>query len=306
VWESAVDGQRLRFRLVGINNQNFIMGDDRTNTWWQQVNGRAILGPMKGKQLKLIPADSVSFETWRADHPDGRVLAPDPDVEQRDGDYLPTSWEREMASVRTVTPLPKKSSFTARQLVVGVKIDSVAKAWGLEDLQKARVQLDVLGSTPLMIVVAEDGKSVRVFDRRIDGREAEFIALLPENRGRDDFSVSATSGREPEAGSAPAVQKAQNQPDPIFLDVETGSEWDFAGRAISGPLKGKTLTRVAHLLEYWFDWHTYNPKTLVHQPWNPVKPKPDPLTIPRPRLYEADGAKQRAPEAEGKRPSTKR
>ena len=81
-------GERLRFRLVGINNQNFIMADDRTNTWWQQVSGRAILGPMKGRQLTLVPADIVSFATWRAEHPDGRVLAPDPEVEKRDGDYL--------------------------------------------------------------------------------------------------------------------------------------------------------------------------------------------------------------------------
>jgi hypothetical protein len=248
---------------------------------------------MKGKQLKLIPADIVSFETWRADHPEGRVLAPDPEVEKRDGDYLPPSWEREMASVRTVTTLPKKSAFTGRQLVVGVKSEGLAKAWALDDLKKARVQLDVLGSTPLMIVVGEDGKSVRVFDRRIDGREAEFIAML-----RD---VSPGPGMD--GTTSPG---ATTNSDPVFLDVETGSEWDFGGRAVAGPLEGKTLTRVPHLLEYWFDWHTYNPKTLVHQPWNPVKPKPDPLTIPRPRLYEADGARQQAPKADNKPSSTKR
>jgi hypothetical protein len=254
VWRSEVGGERLKFRLVGINNQNFIMADDRTNTWWQQVTGTAILGPMKGAQLALVPADIVSFATWRAEHPQGRVLAPDPEVETRDGDYLAPSWEREMATYKTVTPLAKDSPFAPRQLVVGVTIGALAKAWSVDDLTKARVQLDQLGDVPLMIVVGADGKSVRVFDRRVDGRESEFAAMNWGNWG----------------------------PDPHVVDVETGSTWDFAGRAVEGPLTGRVLTRIPHLLEYWFDWQTHQPKTLVHRPWNPVKPRPDPLTVPKP------------------------
>ena len=37
----------LTFHLVGINNQNFVMQDQETGTWWQQVSGEAILGPLK-------------------------------------------------------------------------------------------------------------------------------------------------------------------------------------------------------------------------------------------------------------------
>jgi hypothetical protein len=282
VWESAVGGERLRFRLIGINNQNFIMADDRTNTWWQQVSGRAFLGPLKGRQLTLVPTDIVSFATWHADHPDGRVLAPDPEVEKRDGDYLAPTWEREMAQVRVVTTLPKGSAFAPRQLVVGVTAGGVSKAWSLDDLKAARVQLDVLGSTPLMIVVGEDGRSVRVFDRRIEGREAEFAALVTRKRGRDEFQFLRTPTPGTPSGNAGRLAETEIQPDPLFVDVDTGSEWDFGGRAISGPLKGHTLARIPHLLEYWFDWQTYQPKTLVHKPWNPVKPKPDPLTVPKP------------------------
>jgi hypothetical protein len=210
------------------------------------------------------------------------VLAPDPEVEKRDGDYLATTWEREMAETKVVTTLPKGSPFTPRQLVVGVKVGDVAKAWSLDDLKAARVQLDVVGGTPLMIVVGDDGKSVRVFDRRIDGRESEFAALLGDSPwGR----ASALQGDIP-WGRASALRNSpeglSHTSHPVFLDVDTGSEWDFAGRAISGPLKGRTLARIPHLLEYWFDWQTHQPKTLVHKPWNPVTPKADPLTVPKP------------------------
>jgi len=46
-----------------------------------------------------------------------------------------------------------------------------------------------------------------------------------------------------------------------LADLETGSEWDFAGIAIGGPMKGRRLARVHFLEEYWFDWKTYHPQT---------------------------------------------
>jgi uncharacterized protein DUF3179 len=79
--------------------------------------------------------------------------------------------------------------------------------------------------------VGEDGKSIRVFERRLDGRALELLAR------------PGTPLR--------------------LVDAETGSEWDFTGRAIAGPLAGKTLTKRKALKEYWFDWNIYHPSTTV-------------------------------------------
>ena len=54
VWKSTIDDQVLTFRLIGVNNQNFIMEDEQTGTWWQQVTGEAITGPLVGKRLELM------------------------------------------------------------------------------------------------------------------------------------------------------------------------------------------------------------------------------------------------------------
>ena len=77
MWETEVDGQPLKFHLAGINNQNFIMRDETTSSWWQQVSGAAIHGPLKGKQLKQVFVDEISFAVWKREHPNGRVLRPD-------------------------------------------------------------------------------------------------------------------------------------------------------------------------------------------------------------------------------------
>ena len=80
MWETTVDGRVLHFHLAGINNQNFIMRDEETGSWWQQITGEAILGPLKGTRLKAVPQDEISFALWKREQPGGRVLRPDPRI----------------------------------------------------------------------------------------------------------------------------------------------------------------------------------------------------------------------------------
>jgi len=80
VWETTVNGRLLHFHLAGINNQNFIMRDDETGSWWQQVSGEAISGPLKGTKLRSIEQDELTFAFWKKEEPNGRVLKPDPTV----------------------------------------------------------------------------------------------------------------------------------------------------------------------------------------------------------------------------------
>ena len=75
MWGRGIDGRTLQFRLIGINNQNFLMEDVETGSWWQQISGEAISGPLAGRRLTPVLHDEVTFGLWRADHPATRVLA---------------------------------------------------------------------------------------------------------------------------------------------------------------------------------------------------------------------------------------
>ena len=237
MFRSAVNGRTLRFRLVGINNQNFVMQDEETGSWWQQVTGEAVFGPLKGTRLELLPHDEVSFAIWKNEHPGGRVLQPDPAIEQQQ-EYAPPDWDERMTSTPTVTALPADSPLAARTLVVGVEVNGESKAYPLDRVREARALVDVVGGTPIVVVVADDGRSVRAFDRRVDGREREFVLV-------------------PGAGL------------PLLVDLATGTEWSFAGEGLRGPSAGQRLTRVPFLLDYWFDWQTYHPETAVYRVWTP-------------------------------------
>jgi len=230
VWETTVDGRLLHFHLAGINNQNFIMRDEETGSWWQQVSGEAILGLLKGKHLKPVYVDELSFATWKREEPQGRILRPDALI-AASGKYAPADWEDRMlrVPVATQTNAPELSN---RDLVIGVSINGVARAYPVTAVQKQNPIIDNVGGTHLVIFMSEDGKSIRAFDRNVDGQEREFF-LKPNSA-------------------------------PLRLIDEQGTEWDFAGTAVNGNLAGKQLKRIAVLKDYWFDWRTYNPKTTVY------------------------------------------
>jgi uncharacterized protein DUF3179 len=233
VWETTVNGQVLHFHLAGINNQNFIMRDEETGSWWQQVTGEAIYGPLKGQKLRPVFHDELTFALWKEEKPNGRVLLPDEAV-ARAGKYESPNWEEKMLKVPVTTSATLDQALNQRALVVGVTINNAARAYPFDALLQQTPIVDELGGVPIAIVLGDDRKSVRGFETRIDGRKLELLQKL-----------NVTPLR--------------------LVDAETASEWDFSGRAVSGPLAGKQLKKITMLIDYWFDWKTYHPNTTLYQ-----------------------------------------
>lgn len=225
-----MDGRVARFRLIGINNQNFIMADEETGTWWQQVTGQAIFGPLTGKRLELVFHDELALRTLRKETRAARVLRPEPHAAQA-GKYARADWEARLA-LRPVPHAPADiDGLPPRTLVVGVEVGGVSRAYRLDRLRQSRVILDQLDATPIAVWLGPDDRSVRVFDRTVDGNALELVAV--------------EDGR--------------------LRDLATGSMWSFSGEAIEGPLAGKRLQKVYSLPEYWFDWKTYHPDTTLQR-----------------------------------------
>ena len=227
-----MDGRVLSFHLAGINNQNFIMRDEETGSWWQQISGECVLGPLKGKRLKMFDHDELTFATWKSEGAPGRVLRPDPKIEAKGG-YVSADWEKDIARLRVATTLANPNELMpARTLVVGVELNGKSKAYPFDALARQNPIMDSVGGVPLLVLLGEDGKSVRVFDRRIDeGRTLELF-LKPGTH--------------------------------TLVDAQTGSQWDFTGEAAAGELKGRRLSKVQPVKDYWFDWKTYHPDTAVY------------------------------------------
>lgn len=120
-----------------------------------------------------------------------------------------------------------------RTLVIGVSVDGKSVAYPLSLLQKQSPIIDMVGSVPIVLALGEDRRSVRAFERTVDGRRLEFFQKTD--------------------GAAFAL-----------IDSETGSTWNFEGKAIAGPLSGRQLKKVFVLEDYWFDWRLYHPDTRIY------------------------------------------
>ena len=138
-----------------------------------------------------------------------------------------------MVKVPVATSAQIDKSLEPRTLVIGLTINGTAKAYPLDALVKQSLILDDLGGLPIFVVLVDDKRSVRAFERSVDGRKLEFLV-------------------KPNTASL------------VMVDGETGSEWDFTGKSIGGQLSGRQLKKIAILEDYWFDWITYNPKTTVY------------------------------------------
>ena len=239
MWKRVIDGRALTFRLAGINNQNFLMRDEETGSYWQQISGKAISGPYRGRQLELVHSDELTFALWRSENPGGTVLRP---VGEFASQYEDKNWEAGMRKVRTVVDT-KNTPYSPRELMLGVEHNGAARAYLLDRVLKQKLIQDRIGGTPVILVVGPDARSIRVFEARIEGRPG-----LPEFYRNADAENSGTAN----TGRA------------ILMDSLTGSSWSFQGCAVSGQAIGQCLRAVPAIKDYWFDWHQYHPQTTVH------------------------------------------
>jgi len=72
-----VDGTAtaLSFDNTSALYQNdFVMVDRETSSYWWQIRGQAIVGALSGAELTVLPASTARWSTWKAAHPDTLVL----------------------------------------------------------------------------------------------------------------------------------------------------------------------------------------------------------------------------------------
>lgn len=77
VFEREVNGEVTTFGTTGkLRNSDLVMYDRATESWWQQFEGRAIVGARAGDELRAVPARLESIAQFEAREPDGQVLVP--------------------------------------------------------------------------------------------------------------------------------------------------------------------------------------------------------------------------------------
>jgi hypothetical protein len=98
-----VGEQVTEFGVSGVlYNSDLVLYDRATETLWDQIEAKGIVGPMTGEQLRFIPVSMTQWGRWRQAHPDTLVLSTDTGFEE---DYSTDHYAEYRNSTRLFMPV---------------------------------------------------------------------------------------------------------------------------------------------------------------------------------------------------------
>ncbi len=220
----------LDFTFYGWRNGVAVMRH-KDGTLFSTLSGRAFEGPRKGERLKAIPTLTTNWDNWKRSYPGSvayRMFEKYQPIELSLHDNADSKQTRAPADQR----LPEDAD------VLGVSAAGVWKAYPLSTLPKhGGVIRDTLAGQDVAILWYPATRTAVAYAPRLDGTD-------PSTSVEMEFDAT----------------------DPIapFIDRESGSRFGVEGRALSGALKGKTLTWIDSVQCRWFAWAAENPETEVY------------------------------------------
>ena len=217
VYDRRVDGRELAFsNTSALHESDLVMVDRTTGSYWWQVAGSAIVGPLTGASLEVLPSTIATWDEWTNTHPDTYVHTRDTGFERPYESDSFGGYADYVASgnfVFPVSPASLDDRLPPASLVVAVTIGDTVRAY----------QVDDLGS-PINDTV-----------------EGSPIVILPTDGGGASFGAISNG----------YVLTFERRGDRI-IDAETESTWSAGGVAIDGELEGATLDPIPSRTQFWF------------------------------------------------------
>ncbi len=167
-YERTINNEPVEFGVSGLlYNSDLVMYDRKTDTLWDQINGRAIVGELAGTRLKQVPIDTVTWGDWKKLHPNTKVLSretgfirsygtsPYGDYDTSSSIYFPVENEDLRLHPKTI--------------IFGITINGKFKAYKEEDLKKLENIEDKFNGINLIVERSDSGI---VTIKKRDGNES--------------------------------------------------------------------------------------------------------------------------------------
>jgi hypothetical protein len=241
-FDRRVDGRTEVFGVSGsLYRSALVMFDRRTTSLWPQPLGRAVLGPMLGAELTVLPSSLLPWSEARDAWPQVRVaFASEDAIDATTNPYegYDTSGDPFLFRGEADDRLPEL------ERVAGVSFDGSSRAWSYTYLRRHRAVDTAVGGQPLVLLWAPGSVSPLEGDDVRDGRDVGSTAVYDPRIDGRTLTFSPAGRTE-------------------FRDHQTGSRWTLAGLAVEGPLAGRRLTPLPHQDAFWFAWAAFQPGTAL-------------------------------------------
>ncbi len=164
VYQPVVQGRPETFRLVGMDHFNAMFEDQTTKSWWRQVTGEAVAGPLKGESLPEFPSTQTSLRTWLQLHPQSLIMQPDPAFAREYGEMDNYETGRREGTLTVYD----SASWQKKSWVAGIAIGNDSKAYDWNLLKEKKVIHDRIGHTPVLLIVTDSNRSIFAYVRQAD------------------------------------------------------------------------------------------------------------------------------------------
>jgi len=162
IFSPVVQGRVEVFRLVGMDRYNAMFEDASTQSWWRQATGEAVTGKRKGSRLEEMPSTQTTLAKWLELHPKALIMQPDTDFTLSYDSMATYEGGRRYGRLTRYDTL----SWQQKSWVAGISSGGANKAWDWNDLKRRRILHDQVGGQPIVVLLAEDGKSLFAFRRK--------------------------------------------------------------------------------------------------------------------------------------------
>lgn len=223
-----INGTHYTFDVYGLYNGLFVMADRQTGSVWTHYGGSILTGPLanQGLALDILPIVHTTWSEWLDTYPETTVL----------------DWYSEFAGrYREIDPgrgglgpqfqatvLNWDDRLAQNELVLGANVDGEYRAYAMAEFAAGtQVIEDTLGGLPIVVMLDTGNDFALAFQATLDGEQLEF-------RVEGDRIVD-----------------------------DSGTIWDFSGRAIEGPRTGAQLSFVTSFVTEWYGWAAYHPQTSI-------------------------------------------
>ncbi len=149
-FERTIDGEEVEFGTSGkLYNSNLVMYDRKTNSYWTQIGGQAIVGELTGKLLKPVSIETVVWRDWKAAHPDSEVLSQDTGFIRPYGrDPYGSYYENSLVFF----PVEERDdSVHPKTVIFGIEVEGVFKAYKEDDLKELGSIEDTVGGVRIRV-----------------------------------------------------------------------------------------------------------------------------------------------------------
>ena len=245
-YDRRVGERILDFGTSGaLFNSSLVMYDRQTESLWSHYTGEAVVGHLTGARLELVPVQTVSFEAFRAAHPNGQVLSEDTGHYGQYGQN-PYRFYDDPDGRPFLFGGPFDDRLDPMTRVVALRGDGEGAVIPYGVLTERRVVPFMFGGRELVALYEPGTASALDTGVIAEGRDVGATGVFVRSAGGRELELEAREG----AG---------------FVDAATGVAYDILGQPI-GSGDPARLEAVEHLDTFWFAAAAFYPDAVIIEP----------------------------------------